>query len=95
MDCETCEAKISAKAGSCPHCGHSYLRNYGPLRYLSEKQLRIFGIIVFVTSVCAIGVTIPLLDYSFNWKAAFMACLVFIGGPLGYLIYSVKFSEVQ
>ena len=85
--------KISAQAPSCPHCGHAYPRNYWPLRHLSEKQLWIYSIIVLVTLVCAIGVTILLLDYSFNWKAAFVACLVFIGGPLGYFIYSVKFSE--
>jgi ribosomal protein L40E len=93
MDCETCEAKISAKARSCPHCGHSYLRNYGPLRYFSEKQLWKYGAILFAMSSAAIGATIPLLYYSFNWEAAFVACLVFTGGPWGYLIYSIKFSE--
>jgi len=32
MDCETCEAKISANARSCPHCGHDYRKR--PWRWI-------------------------------------------------------------
>ena len=84
MDCETCEGKISAKARSCPHCGHSYLRNYGPLRYFSDEELRKYGTNVGIVSFCAIIVYGMSSGYWFNWKAAFVAALVCIGGPIRY-----------
>jgi hypothetical protein len=92
MDCETCEAKISAKARSCPHCGHSYLRNYGPLRYFSEKQLWKYGAILFAMSSAAIVVFLLSFEYWFNWRVAYIVTLVCCTCPLTHFIVGNKYG---